>query len=158
MDKKILTQLVSLEDEERELIASISRLEGEITRISKIINRIEKGEMVKDKVYGGEGGIQGYVIEGVPTAEYTRRKSEMLSKKILLERRKDLLAERQQKVSEQKVLATEFINGIEDSWMRRIVEMRCIEQLTWSEIAVNLGIDEHYDSVRMAFNRFLERG
>lgn len=157
MDKKILTQLVSLEDEERELLASISRIEGEITRISKIINRIEHGEMVKDKVYGGEGGIQGFVIEGVPAAEYTRRKSELLSKKMLLERRKELLAERQKMVSEQKVLATEFINGIEDSWIRRIVEMRCIDQLTWNEIAVNLGIDEHYDSIRMTFNRFLEK-
>lgn len=157
MDKKILTQLISLEDEEREIIGSIAKIESDIDRIGKIINRIEKGEMVRDKVYGGEGGTQGFVIEGVPTAEYTRRKSELLSKKMLLERRKDLLAERQKMVSEQKVLATEFINGIEDSWMRRIVEMRCIEQMTWSDIAINLGIDEHYDSVRMAFNRFIDK-
>lgn len=156
MDLKALTQLASLMEEEDDLVVSIDRIEKRIDKLSRDIQRIENGEMVRDKVYGGEGGKQGFVIEGVPSAEYHRKKIQMESDLNTLEQRKDLLTERHRMVNEQKVIATQYINSIDDSEVRRIAEMRCIEGMTWTEVATCMGRDEAYEAYKKRFYRYLQ--
>lgn len=48
-----------------------------------------------------------------------------------------------------------YINTIDDSFMRQIIQQRYIDNLSWVRIALNLGGNNTEDSVRMAHNRFL---
>lgn len=48
-----------------------------------------------------------------------------------------------------------YIAGVKDSFMRRILEARYIDGLSWQGVANKIGGNNTADSVRMAHNRFL---
>jgi hypothetical protein len=50
----------------------------------------------------------------------------------------------------------EFISRIKDSHMRRIVNLRVVEGLSWQKVADRIGGNTE-DSVRKAFDRFMEK-
>ena len=50
-----------------------------------------------------------------------------------------------------------FIASIDDSRMRRIINLRFIENLSWNKVADHIGGGNTEDSIRMAFNRFMEK-
>ena len=143
ISKNILNQYVDLvkeRDEVRERIATLERQ----------IEKIEKEGCVVDKVTGGEGGIQSYRIEGFPYPEYER-------KKLLLMMRKHRQCELENKILDSVAAVEEFINGIEDSYVRRIVTCRVVERLSWSEVADEMGGNNTFDSVRKVYERFLAK-
>ena len=70
MTKEVLTQYCDLQEEIEEVRNKINHIENEIPKIQKRIDEIEAGELVRDKVRGGSGGIQNFNIEGVPVKEY----------------------------------------------------------------------------------------
>jgi hypothetical protein len=156
MDKKILIQYADLVEEVKETRHKIERLEDEIPKIQARINAIESGEIVKDKVYGGEGGWQGFKIEGVPTAEYQKKKNDLLMKKLLLNNRKSGLEILEQELLQKTNEVEEFISSVEDSHMRRIINLRFIENLSWLQVANRIGGNTE-SSVKMAFQRFMEK-
>ena len=82
MTKEVLTQYCDLQEEIEEVRNKINRIENEIPKIQKRKDEIEAGELVRDKVCGGAGGIQNFNIEGVPVKEYQKRKTDLLSKKL----------------------------------------------------------------------------
>lgn len=156
MTKQILEQYTDLQEEVKEIQEKIDRLEREIPRIEKRIKEIEKGEVVKDKVRGGLGGLQSYYIEGIPIKEYEDDKTKLMMKKVLLAQRKSTL-----EILEFDLLKTtneveEFIAGISDSFMRRIVNLRILEKKSWKSIAEYMGGNNTEDTVRKAFSRFVE--
>lgn len=51
----------------------------------------------------------------------------------------------------------DFIESIEDSHMRMIITYRFIENYSWNKVADAIGGENTEDSVRMAFNRFMEK-
>ena len=51
----------------------------------------------------------------------------------------------------------EFIAGITDSRIRRIINLRFIEGLSWVDVAVLMGGGNNEDSVRMMFNRYMDK-
>ena len=53
--------------------------------------------------------------------------------------------------------AEEYINSIEDSRMRRIVQYRILDGLSWYEVADRMGGKATSDSCRMYFERFLQK-
>lgn len=77
----VLSQYADLVKEQKDLAERIASTQRNIENIERRLQKIEAGEIVKDKVYGGRGGIQGFVIEGVPTAEYETLKTSLLRKK-----------------------------------------------------------------------------
>lgn len=156
VSKEILVQYVDLQKECKEVRKKIERLEDEIPKIEKRISDIENGEMVKDKVRGGEGGIQNFNIEGVPTVEYERKRTALFSKKLLLGNRKSTLELLEFDLLQKTNEVEEFIASIDDSRMRRIINLRFIENLSWNKVADNIGGGNTEDSVRMMFNRFME--
>ena len=138
IEKEVLIQCADIRKEIEEVRQRISKLETQIARI-------KKEGTVTDKVSGGR---QHFTIEGFPHPEYNRKKTILYMRKQRLEKLETTLLE---KLSQ----AEEFIEGITDSRMRRIVSLRCVENLSWREIASRIGGNTE-DSVRMAFNRFIE--
>lgn len=121
-------------------------------KILKLENQIEKIEQegtVIDKVMGGDGGIQPFKIEGFPYPEYSRKKT-------LLYARKATLSELEMELLETLNDVETFISSITDSHMRRIVNLRVIEGLSWNKVADRMGNNTE-GSVKMAFQRFMEQ-
>lgn len=141
VSKEILIQYADLQQECKELREKIEKLEQQISRI-------ESEGSVIDKVTGGLGGLQSFKIEGFPTPEYTRKKTLMMSRKIALSELEVQLLETLNEVEE-------FIAGIKDSHIRRIINLRVIDGLSWGEVAAKIGGNTE-DSVKKAFYRFMD--
>lgn len=144
MDKKVLEQYTSLVLERRELENKILKIENEIRKMT------DNKETVKDSVKGGNGGIQHFVIEGFPSKMYTEKIN-------TLRKRRAMLLELEIKIEKCITDVEEFISGIDDSFMRRIVNMRILEEKSWSQVAMGVGGGNTEDSVKQAYRRFLEK-
>lgn len=150
----VLSQYADLVKEQKDLAERIASTQRNIENIERRLQKIEAGEVVKDKVYGGEGGIQGFVIEGVPTAEYEKLKTSLLRKKLLLEKQIDIQREQEEVVLLALTEVEEFITRIEDSHIRRIVHFRVVDGLTWKQVALRMGGGNTEDGVKKAYQRF----
>lgn len=157
INNNILVQYIYLKDEIRENKEIIEKLEGDIEKLNKRISEIESGEIVKDKVYGGNGGLQGFVISGFPTKEYTQRKNTFYSKKMKLEERKVILEEHEIKLLEKVNEIEQFIKSIDDCLVRRIVRYRVIEGLSWNKVAEKIGGGNTDESVKKVYQRYLKK-
>ena len=142
ISKEILIQYSDLQKECKEVREKIEKLERQIAKI-------EEDGAVIDKVRGGDGGIQSFKIEGFPYPEYSRKKT-------LLYARKATLSELEMELLETLNDVEIFIASIKDSHIRRIVNLRVVDGLSWGEVARRIGGNTE-DSVRMAFNRFIEQ-
>ena len=142
VSKEILIQYSDLQQECKEVREKIEKLE-------KQIDRIEKDGNVIDKVRGGEGGLQSFKIEGFPYPEYSRKKT-------LLYARKATLSELEMELLETLNEVEMFIASVKDSHIRRIVNLRIVDGLSWCEVARKIGGNTE-DSVRKAFERFMEK-
>lgn len=153
--KEILIQYSDLLKETEEVRDKIDYLEQRIPVLEKRIQEIEDGEVVKDKVYGGEGGIQGFSIEGIPNAEYQKKKTELLTKKLLLNQRKSTLEILEYDLMQKTNEVEEFISSIDDSRIRRIINLKFIENLSWLQVANRIGGGNSESGVKSAFHRFI---
>lgn len=143
VDRKFLEQYADMVREIPELEAKIDRLEAQIAKI-------EAEGAVKDTVSGGNGGTQHFVIEGFPIPEYKKKRTRLLSVKMSYEQLKNNV--------EEKVMEIEtFIAGIDDSRIRRIITMKYIDGLSWTETAEKLGRYATADSARKEFERYFQR-
>ena len=118
-------------------------------KTEKQIERIEKEGAVCDKVMGGEGGLQSFKIEGFPYPEYSRKKTLLYSRKATLVSLETELLEMIDQVEK-------FIASVDDSRMRRIINLRFIENLSWNKVADRIGGGNTENSVKQAFHRFME--
>ena len=153
ISKHILNQYTDLQQEIVETKEKIENLENQIKKLEKRIADIEAGEIVKDKVRGGLGGIQSFTIEGIPTKEYQKKKMELYIKKELIENRKNTLKTLELEILRQLSEIEEFIKSLSDSYLRQIVTLRVIKGLTWLEVAEKVGGGNTEDRVRMMYNR-----
>lgn len=142
ISKEILIQYSDLQQECKEVRKKIEKLE-------KQIEKIELDGAVVDKVRGGDGGLQSFKIEGFPYPEYSRKKT-------LLYARKATLSELEMELLETLNEVEEFIARISDSHIRRIVNLRVVDGLSWNEVSRKIGGNTE-DSVRKAFERFMEK-
>lgn len=143
VSKKILVQYGDLQKEIKELRERIEKTE-------KLIAKIENEGSVIDKVMGGAGGLQPFKIEGFPYPEYNRKKK-------LLRERKKMLKNREIKLEEMLNQIDDFVSEVDDSRMRRIISLKYLEKMSWNQIAIRIGGNATADSVRMEFNRFIEK-
>lgn len=142
MDKKIINQYIDLKKECQEVQDKIKKLENDIIKL-------ENEGPVVDKVRGGAGGIQNFKIEGFPYPEYKRKKT-------ILYARKATLSELELELLETLNEVEKYISSIQDSHIRRIISLRVIDGLSWRVVAHKIGGNTE-DSVRMTFNRFMEK-
>lgn len=157
ISKDILVQYPDLVKEVQETKDKITKLEHQIANIEKQLVAINEGGHVKDKVKGGLGGIQNFNIEGFPEREYQQKRKQLQDKKNMLNVRKRTLDKQETKLLQMVSDIEEFLNGVEDSFIRRIINLRVIEQLSWNKVADKMGGYNTEDSVRMAFERFLKK-
>ena len=75
----------------------------------------------------------------------------------LLYTRKATLASLEMELLETLNEVEEFIKSVDDSRMRRIITLRFNDNLSWFKVAERLGGKSTADSVRMEFNRFMEK-
>ena len=136
MDKTILIQYDSLRQEIKEVRRHIAQ-----TR-----EAIDKLEVVKDKVKGGEGGIQNFNIEGFPYPEYSRKKT-------LLRKRIATLEALETDLLEMTNSVQEYISSVDDSLMRRILTMKYIDCMTQDQIGNAIGYDR--SSIAKKIDTFL---
>ena len=141
ISKEVLTQYSDLQQECKEVREKIEKLEKQIAKI-------EEDGAVIDKVRGGDGGLQSFKIEGFPYPEYSRKKT-------LLYARKAALSELEMELLETLNDVEIFIASIKDSHIRRIVNLRVVDGLSWNEVARKIGGNTE-DSVKKAFYRFME--
>lgn len=157
MNKESLLHYCELIDEVGETTTAIKKIEADIRKIEKQLRDIEEGETVADKVYGGEGGWQGFVIEGVPIPEYNRLKIILGNKRLCLQSERDTLVVRVTMLDNERIQVQEFINRLKDPQIRRIINFRCISRLQWSEVAKKMGAGYTEEAVKKSFSRFLQR-
>lgn len=143
VSKEILIQYSDLQQECKEVREKIEKLERQI-------EKIESDGAVVDKVRGGDGGLQSFKIEGFPYPEYSRKKT-------LLYARKATLSELEMELLETLNEVEEFIASISDSHIRRIVNLRVVDNLSWNKVADRIGGGNTEGSVKMAFQRFMEK-
>lgn len=132
------------------------RYKATIISLEDKIRTIEEGETVKDSVRGGDGGIQTFRIEGFPSKEYREKKNKLLLTKINLENANAIIEDEQHKLSEKINEIEMYIATIDDNKIKRIISMR-MEGKNWNQIADKVGRNATEDSVRMLFNRFVEK-
>ncbi len=133
-----------------DLIREMKEVEQRIQNVKAEIRKIEAEGEVTDMVAGGYGGIQHFTIRGFPVPEYTRKKAMLRHREIVLNGLKN---EVEATINDVQV----FINGIEDSHIRRIVSMRYIDGMTWRQIAMRIGGGNSEDAVRKTVERFLRQ-
>lgn len=149
MDKNVLIQYC-------DMIEEIKDLRKRITDTEKNILKITEEGTVKDTVSGGMGGIQHFVVEGMPVPELQR-------KKILLNKRKAMLIEKENELLELTNQAEEYINSIEKSELRMIFRFYYIDGMTWVQVAHKMNqlhpkrrVAYTEDSCRMRNARFFQ--
>ena len=143
ISKEVLIQYSDLQKECKEVREKIEKLEKQIAKI-------EEDGAVIDKVRGGDGGLQSFKIEGFPYPEYSRKKT-------LLYARKATLSELEMELLETLNEVETFIASVKDSHMRRIISLRVVDGLSWNKVADCIGGVNTEDSIRMSFNRFMEK-
>lgn len=141
--KDVLMQYVEMKEEIKDIEKSIEKLE-------KYREKIRKEGTVKDSVTGGYGGIQHFVVEGIPFPEYTKINR-------LLDGRERRLNERRIRLLELQNEVEEYIDSIDDSRIRRLITLRFIDDLSWIKVACRMGKNHTADGCRMALERFLAK-
>ena len=154
--REIVNQYYDLKQELIAVKTKVASLMRQISDIETRIYEIRQGEIVKDKVKGGLGGIQTFTIEGFPTREYEQKTKELQKKKILLENRQKVATELEIKIAEQIIEVEKFIASIKDSHTRRIVELRVVEGLSWREVAEEIGGGNTENGVKKIYSRLFE--
>ena len=127
MTKSILRQYVDMQYEILAIRRSIERTEEHIDRI------VAEGT-VKDRVYGGDGGIQGFNIEGFPLEEYNKQvlKLYMLREKLVA---------RDKALVDLTVKIERFVQGLPTSRERLIFRSIYLDGKTQEEVARQIHVD-----------------
>lgn len=157
MNKESLLHYCELIDEIADTKRRIERAKSDISRIEKQLAEIEIGETLKDKVYGGEGGWQGFVIEGIPIPEYSKLKIVLGNRRICLTNEIGTLCDRVSELYKERAQVQKLISSLKNPQIRRIVSFRCIDRLEWSDVAKKMGKGYTEEAVKQAFCRFLKR-
>lgn len=146
MQSNLLAQYLDLLEEKKDIQKRILKVESDI-------RKIERGDStVSDVVTCGKRGKKSLghrKIEGAPVGEYVR-------KRIRLNNYKNKLKESEEKIESLIEEVEEFIKGVDDSRIRRILRYKYIDRLTWRDVANRMGGLHTEESCRKAVQRYLE--
>lgn len=142
MDRSILEQYASMK-------AELPELSGLISKLEEGIKKLEEQE-VTDSVSCGRRGkkpIRTVKIQGIPMRDITARKQRLQRRKIEYEMLR-------RKIEETTEAAEAYINGIEDSELRRLLRMRYLQDMQWKSIARCMGRGYTAEACRQKISRF----
>lgn len=148
ISKNILIQYSDMKEEIKDLNRRIEKLKRELYKM-------EEEGTVKDTVTGGLGGIQHFVVEGMP-APAIRRKA------LQIKARKEKAAKMEGELLELVCQVEDYINSIERSEIRIMFRLYYIDGLTWTKVAMNMSrmFPKRFytdESCRKKHDRFLEK-
>lgn len=136
MGKNVLIQYT-------DMIEEVKDIRKRILQTEKQISKIEEEGTVKDTVSGGMGGIQHFVVEGMPVPE-------LRQKRLLLNKRKAMLIKKENELLELMNQAEEYINSIKKSELRTIFRLYYIDGMTWTQVAHRM--NAMYPKRKIAYN------
>lgn len=116
------------------ILNEIAKLKEEQKKTEDAIVKLVEEGCVKDKVYGGDGGIQGFVVEGFPIAEYERRRKLLRSRKQRLIQKENELLELQETIERE-------IDKINNSRDRMIFLLYFVDGRTQNEVAEEIHVE-----------------
>lgn len=126
--RSIFRQYADLKKESNDLKARIAKLE-------KQLSKLEDEGVVRDLVYGGEGGIQPFHIEGVATPDISRVKTNIYLQKLRYE-------EAMREVDSLKSGIDESIRTVEDAELRLMCRYYFIDGHSQQWIAMTMHMDQ----------------
>lgn len=151
MDKEILIQYADMKEEIKDIRRRIHDLEKQIEEME------EKGYQVSDSVKGTrKDGTYGPIkVNGFPFPEYSRKKT-------LLQRRQLILQEKEEELLELLNQVEEFIESIPYSKTRMLFRFYYIDDLNWIQVAHRMHSmfpkkKFTADSCRKRHDRYLEK-
>ena len=129
----------------KEELSQLSWLQNEIILWQQKLERMENQSLAK-----------GQQITGTPTGG-SRATSKIEEQLIQIEEAKERIQMLRGRAEREQVRLLNYIEGIEDSFIRQIIVYRFVEDFTWKEVARKLGGNNSPESVRKAFQRFLQK-
>lgn len=144
MDKHILEQYADLIKEQEDLKKRIRNTERKILQLCE--------EQVADSVTHGKKGkkpLKRTVIVGTPARELRQKRNALARYKAELE-----VAEHQ--LQEMISDVQRYISQIDDSRIRRILQYRYVDKMTWLQLAFKMGKHHTAESCRKAVERYFK--
>ncbi len=138
MTKKELGQLLDLRKEIEELDVKIERMQKQ--RVGKTIDKVHASMKEYPYVYTTK------TIVGVDNKDKKKRRELTASEILLLKRR--------QQAVEAEFRISQYIKGIKDSRIRRIISLKYEEGLSWEKVADVLKCDRTYP--RKLLDKYLQ--
>lgn len=143
MDKKDLNQIYHYKQEIRMWEDDIQSWEEKLKKLN-------------------EAGLQSPKLDGMPRAPGTTdptgsKAINIADIRVIIEDIQAIIEELEYKTLIKTKEIYEYMRDLNDSMMRQIIKYRCIELMTWNEVAVKIGGGNTADSVRMAYNRHIEK-
>ena len=129
MTKSELEQLLDLRKEIQELDAKVEKMQGQ--RVGKVMDRVHASMPDFPYVYTTK------TITGVDNKGSRKHRRELTESEFLLLKRRQQAVDAEFKISQ-------YINGINDSRIRRIISLRYEEGLSWDKVAAAMNCDRTY--------------
>lgn len=145
MTKKELSQLFYLNREIKQLQQKKKLLEADLKKLSTTVGCVQASQMqVPFKLHSVK-------VEGIGIKD----RNKWLSIKAELQDVKNLIELKlEQQVCEYNRL-NRYIQSVDDSLIRQILELRFIEGLSWNKVADGVGGNNTEDSVKQACRRYI---
>ena len=158
MDRNTLGRYIELSVEAESIHENIVKVEKRIERCERQLRSMNENGTVRDRVYGGEGGIQGYNIEGFPNTKYAETENKLRQCIAMLRKLQADYAEAEFNVLSLTDDILTFIDSIPDTDadVRTIARLRCLDGLEWHEIAQRLGGSYTDCSAKKKFYRYFQ--
>lgn len=141
----MLAQYVELLREREDIRRRLRRTEARLTKI-------EEGGLVADSVTCGKRGkkpLGTKVIRGIPFPELKELRRRLGIQEAQLKKA-------EAKVTESVQAVEDFIQGVQDSRMRRLLRYRYLDGLGWTDVAIRMGGRHTAESCRKSAERFLQ--
>ena len=95
--------------------------------------------------------------DGMPYSRTNKVSSPTESKAIQIADHAELIQNHKKKIQIAIREVETFISQIQDPFIRQIVELRCIELKSWTDVSYRIGQSATPESVRKAYCRFIEK-
>ncbi len=129
MTKSELEQLLNLRKEIRELDARVEKIQRQ--RVGKVMDRVHASMPDFPYVYTTK------TITGVDNREDRKHRRALTESELLLLKRRQQVVDTEYRISQ-------YIKGVSDSRIRRIISLRYEEGLSWEKVAAAMNCDRTY--------------
>ena len=94
--------------------------------------------------------------DGLPHSVTNKITRPTENKAVLLADHAELIREHMQKIGLAIMEVESFIATIEDPLTRQIVKLRCVDCLSWGEVAEQIGSNASAENMRLIYHRFIK--